>query len=453
MLFEFSGACLEECVAETFHAMLRRARRNALDPQYGGQLSQERFAELLGQEPGVAGTTGATVSNWERGKFQPRSADRSTLRAIVVVLLRCGGLGGLGEANALLTHGGYAPFSQRELLDEPALLSEIDSTSDGQPSHVAGTGIQAVMSTGVDAPIVERTSPQADEDSPRDTGSAARSQRLDSAPTLIAIRHQSMEQIPARAVWAALPAKLQVCEIIKIVVDQCDLFQNSRLIDPYEAAQRQRDLEERVAALLARYPEAYLAYYGIAHIPLLFLAGYTLSNRRAIMLFENDRYARTWDLLQRGGSAPALHLSGLPSTVDRGCGDIVVRISISYRVTEEVVAEVISEPLASLELGLEQPQLDAITSERQLREYTQAFRQLMDQIHHCFPNATGIHIFYAGPPSLAFCCGQLVSKTIHPRLIVYNFFGKDRPKYSWGLDLTGNLDRDDMLLRPEPRVH
>jgi hypothetical protein len=261
-----------------------------------------------------------------------------------------------------------------------------------------------------------------------------------------------MEQIPARAIWAALRAKLQVCEIIEIVVDQCDLFQNSRLIDPYEAAQRQRDLEERVAALLARHPEAYLAYYGIAHIPLLFLAGYTLSNRRAIMLFENDRYARTWDLLQRGGAAPALHLSGLPSTVDWGCGDIVVRMSISYRVTEEVVAEIIPEPLVSLELGLKQPQLDAITSERQLRKYTQAFRQLMDQIHHCFPNATGIHIFYAGPPSLAFCCGQLVSKTIHPRLIVYNFFGKDRPKYSWGLDLTGNLHRGDMLLRPEPRV-
>src|SRR6266511_5761826 len=107
---------------------------------------------------------------------------------------------------------------------------------------------------------------------------------------IFAIRHQSMERIPANAIRAWLPADLQDCEYIELSIDQCDLFQNGRLIEPYEAARRQRDLEERVAALLVQHPDAQLAYYGIAHIPLLFLAGYTLSNRRAIMLFENDRY-------------------------------------------------------------------------------------------------------------------------------------------------------------------
>jgi len=246
---------------------------------------------------------------------------------------------------------------------------------------------------------------------------------------------------------AAAPGRCD-CAYIEITIDQCDLFHNGRLIDPYEAARRQRDLEERVAALLTQHPDAQLAYYGIAHIPLLFLAGYTLSNRRAIMLFENDRRTRAWDLLQRMKTTPQLYLSGLPADIERGQGDVVVRISLSYRVTADTVAEVIPEPLASIELGLDQPQLDAVTNEPQLWAYTRAFREMMDQIHHYLPRATGIHIFYAGPPALAFACGQHVSKTIHPRLVIYNFFGRDQPRYSWGLDFMSQIDSDGFLYRP-----
>ncbi len=257
-----------------------------------------------------------------------------------------------------------------------------------------------------------------------------------------------MEQIPANAIRAWLPLDLHDCEYIELSINQCDLFQNGRLIDPYGAARRQNDLEERVAALLAQHPDAQLAYYGIAHIPLLFLAGYTLSNRRAIMLFENDRYTRSWDLLQQMGTTPQLRLSGLPANIERQQGEVVVLISISYRVTEDAVAEVIPEPLASIELGLDQPQLDAVTSEPQLRAYARAFREMMDQIHYYLPRATGVHIFYAGPPALAFTCGQQVSKTIHPRLVIYNFFGRDQPRYSWDFDFMSDIVSDGFLHRP-----
>jgi hypothetical protein len=265
---------------------------------------------------------------------------------------------------------------------------------------------------------------------------------------LIAVRHQSMEHIPAKAILSALPSHLQDCDYTEIVIDQCDLFQNGRLIDPHQAARRQRDVEKQVAALLMRHPEAHLAYYGIAHIPLLFLAGYMLSHRRALLHFAEDRYTRSWDLLQRGGAAPALTLSGLPSAVVWEQGDVVIRINVSYRVLEQAVAEIVAAPLASLELSLAQPQLDVVTSEQQVRDYTQAFRQMMDQVHELLPHATCIHIFYAGPPSLAFCCGQQISKTIHPRIVVYNYFGKDVPRYSWGLDITQDSEAEGFVVRP-----
>jgi hypothetical protein len=402
-------------MSNTFATLLGRARRNARDPERGGSLTQERFAELLAQEPAIRRTIGKTISNWERGRAQPHRHDRSTLRAIVSVLLRCAGLSSLDEANELLRCGGYAPLSQEEFRD----------------------GVMRVARSQPDTTVV------------RDNTIAIRANvPNEKARKLIAIRHQSMEQIPANAICAWLPADLRDCEYIEICIDQCDLFHNGRLIDPYEAARRQYDLEERIAALLVQHPDAQLAYYGIAHIPLLFLAGYTLSNRRTIMLFENDRYSRSWDLLQRMGTIPQLRLSGLPADIERRQGDVVVRISISYRVTEDTVAEVIPEPLASIEFGLDRPQLDAVTSEVQLWAYTQAFREMMDQIHHYLPRATGIHIFYAGPPTLAFACGQQVSKTIHPRLVIYNFFGRDQPRYSWGFDFMSHIESDGFLHRP-----
>lgn len=389
-------------MADSFASILRQARGAARDPVRRAPISQELFAELLEQSPFQVRVTAAAISNWERGRAQPRMNDRACLCAIVGVLLRYGGLADLSHANALLIAGGYAPLT----------AEEVRHCLESQP-------------TGLNNP----------------------EQRHASA-TLIAIRHQSMEQIPARAIQAALPQELRNCVYREFVVDQCDLFQSGRLSDPGEAVRRQRDLEMRVAALLAEHPEAHIAYYGIAHIPLLFLAGYTLSNRRAVLQFENDRHTRTWNLLQRGGESPQLHISGLPNEVVWEAGEVVVRISVSYPVTPAAVADVVPAPLASVELGLEQPQPDCVTSVNQLRIYAQAFRQTMDLIHGRLPHASGIHIFYAGPPSLAFLCGQLVSKTIHPRLVVYNFVGKDRPQYAWGLDLTRAIDAPDFLVRP-----
>jgi hypothetical protein len=402
-------------MTKTFGTLLRQARRNCRDPDRGGPLTQERFAELLAQQLEPMRVTAATISNWERGTSQPPGSDRRLLGAIVSVLLKYSGLMSLDEANTLLIRGGYAGFSDDEM------------------HHVRGNAPNAHLTSAAASEPHQHTHVDLSTNTTR---------------TVIAIRHQSMEQIPANAIRAWLPADLQGCEYIEISIDQSDLFHHGRLIDPYEAARRQYDLEERVAAMLVQYPDAHLAYDGIAHIPLLFLAGYTLSNRRAILLFENDRYTRHWNLLQQVGNAPQLHLSGLPADREWRQGDVVVRISISYHIAEDTIAEILSEPLASIELRLDQPRVDAVTSEVQLWAYARAFRDMMDQIHYYVPHATGIPIFYAGPPALAFACGQQVSKTIHPRVVVYNFFGRDQPRYSWGLDFMSHIDSDGFVARP-----
>jgi hypothetical protein len=437
-------------MSEAFGRMLQKARRNCHDPERGGLVTQEQFAEFLSQHLGnERAPTAATVSNWERGRTRPRNYSRETLRTIVAVLLRCGGLTNLTDAGELLLCGGYAPLTQEEAQYFREVTPKATAATEGHREQARPTTAQEMARVIAGEYASNQTQPQAGENALPSPSTRTRSEAQPvQAAMLIAIRHQSMEQIPTKAILSALPAYLQGCDYTEIVIDQCDLFQNGRLSDPHQAARRQHDVEKQVAALLARHPEAHLAYYAIAHIPLLFLAGYTLSHRWALLHFAEDRYTRSWDLLQRGGAAPTLTLSGLPSAVVWEQGDVVIRINVSYRVLEQAVAEIVAAPLASLELSLAQPQLDIVTSEQQLRDYTQPFRQMMDQVHALLPRATCIHVFYAGPPALAFCCGQQISKTIHPRIVVYNYFGKDVPRYSWGLDITQASDTEGFVVRP-----
>jgi hypothetical protein len=64
------------------------------------------------------------------------------------------------------------------------------------------------------------------------------------------------------------------------------------------------------------------------------------------------------------------------------------------------------------------------------------------------PNTRRIHVFYSGPPPVAFHFGQQISKTIHPKVIVYNYVSKDTPPYSWGLEITAAPDDPDFVVRP-----
>jgi hypothetical protein len=342
----------------------------------------------------------------------------------VAVLLQCRGLINQCDADAFLTCGGYAALGDEEVQRLSALVPDL-----------LGVQGETLKPLTFPPPLGLAMPQEAREPTPR-------------RPVVIGVRHQSMEPIPERVIRRALPSALTDCELVELVIDQTDLFRSNRLVDPLEAARRQYDLEQRLAQLLTEYPDAQVAYHGIAHIPLLFFAGYTLSNRRRVALYDFDRRGGTWDLLQRGGEQPQLFVSGLPEGVVTARGDVVVRMSVSYRVRPEVVAEVIPDPIGALDLALEQPVPDAISSEEHVWSCATLFRSVMDQVHERFLNASGIHIFYSGPPPLAFACGQFVSKTIHPRLVVYNYLASDVPSYSWGLDLTRGVDAPDFLALP-----
>ena len=264
--------------------------------------------------------------------------------------------------------------------------------------------------------------------------------------TLVAMRHQSMEPLPSLSV-GALPEAFGITKIVDIVIDQTDLYNNDRLTNPVEAAMRQRDITSQLSDALNTYPDAEVGYCGIAHIPLLFHIGCQVLTRIPLHLFDHNRHTKQWDLLQSGEDYPQITLEGLPDIVTQEGGDVIVRVSISYPVTFEDIEGIVPNPTASIHLKIDLPKIDVVTSMEQLQQYSSVFRDMLDEIHNKLPNTERVHIFYAGPVPLAVYFGRQISKTIHPRIIVYNHSTKANPHYAWGLEVTADVDSPDFMIR------
>ncbi len=98
----------------TFGQQLRAYRRQCQDPMRKGTLTQVRLGELLGDELGDAGYSGAAVSDWERDRSKINADDRLVLVSLIAVLNRCGGLHTLDEANQFLQSGNYRALDAHE---------------------------------------------------------------------------------------------------------------------------------------------------------------------------------------------------------------------------------------------------------------------------------------------------------------------------------------------------
>lgn len=94
-----------------FGQLLRKYRRSSLDELHGGSLTQTRFAEILGEMTGSY-YLAPTISNWERGRIS--HIDRPLLVGIIKVLVRCGGIKSLSDADQLLIAGNYPPLNTNE---------------------------------------------------------------------------------------------------------------------------------------------------------------------------------------------------------------------------------------------------------------------------------------------------------------------------------------------------
>lgn len=268
-----------------------------------------------------------------------------------------------------------------------------------------------------------------------------------SRKNLLIIRHQSLDPIAPNAVQEDLPDNLRNMASNEFAIDLTRLFRDGSLVDPQLAINHQEAMVNEIARLWNDQSNIEIAYYGIAHIPLVFRLGYQLNVRKSIYIFEHNRKNNRWDLLSSTDTYPSLIVRKSALETDIAGNDIVIKFGVSYPIMNADVNKIVPSPKLTMELALPTPALDSIRSIGQLDEYALAFRYALDAIHNMGTQVDCVHVFYAGPVSLAFRCGQLISPTIHPSVLVYNYFSKDNPKYKWGIRINSPVASPDFLVQ------
>ena len=263
-------------------------------------------------------------------------------------------------------------------------------------------------------------------------------------PTIAVIRHESMEAVMQPLQGSTLSAELDNADMRPFVIDQSSLYQNGILTAP-AAVRMQMDLVPGIRRLLAETPDAQIVYYGKAHIPLVFLAGHSFSTGWPVRLYELDRQRGDWWAIEEAAEGDDLRLRLEVSDENNDSPNAVIRVSISYPVHSSDVAEALPRPYRDVHISIPEPHVDVVRTRHQIDAVAGMFRKVLDDFKAEEPGPTGIHVFYSGPMSVAFCLGRQISPTIHPPMFVYNFTAKTTPKYAWSLHVNGQGTPESLI--------
>lgn len=249
-------------------------------------------------------------------------------------------------------------------------------------------------------------------------------------PTLI-VTAQSLRAISGKELVPALEHDAQRGRIDFIELNLNDLVEQKKLTQPEEAARRVAGYDGPFVQALAQHSEHQLAFHGLCSIPPVVLAGYVVSDRRPVQLFDFQPDHGNWIWPETDGGFPQFSLEKpIGRRVLKG-GDVAIRMSVTYVVSASDVAALNLPTVASYHLSVPSPTRSIVRSEAQTLEYGRQFRSLLDSLATNVPNAERVHLFYAGPMALAFNIGQQISENIHPPVVAWNY----SRGYDWGIDL------------------
>jgi hypothetical protein len=195
--------------------------------------------------------------------------------------------------------------------------------------------------------------------------------------------------------------------------------------------------ESRLLDLRAR--EQGIVYFGMTPLPLAMDLGFRTEKWVHSRIFQYQDSTKTWHWPGRAAEEAGLEVFTEDNLLPRpsaASGDIVVRVSVNTRIAEADTLAVVPAPAGEIHIHLgEQCSNHALRTPEDVERVAVAFRDALDQIHVRHPQARMVHVFLAGPVSLAFRMGCLINHTRHPCIQTYQFILNASPRYRRALIL------------------
>jgi len=216
---------------------------------------------------------------------------------------------------------------------------------------------------------------------------------------------------------------------------------------------QQRKFMETVKPVLDKYPDAHIAYFGLTPIPVAFHFGYLVGNTHSYTIYQWHHQQQKWFAeidLPAPGYAFELKPLTLPQEVQKGKGDVTIRVSTSFRIDPPSTYEVVENPSNEFDIELTNPHPDSLHKQTNISAVVNSFQDVLNAYANKLSDREQIHLFMAVSAGLPFALGTRINPTIYPFVQTYQFSRDQSPKYKEAILISKEVN-DRVLLTDEDK--
>lgn len=194
------------------------------------------------------------------------------------------------------------------------------------------------------------------------------------------------------------------------------------------------DIDTEISKMMKRAGNRNVGYYGVSHIPLVFLAGYDFGYQSKMLLFhrrrQNDEF---FEELSKSVNID-LRFERIEKQKRIKSNELIVAISTSFEITEDEINRSFGKDKHIVILNLnnrgcdqleQYDSIDRLSNEAWtvIRKYAKDYK--IEKIHLLISSSVGF----------TFTMGRKCSSQIDPQVIVYHY---QNGRYTWGISINEN---------------
>ncbi len=209
------------------------------------------------------------------------------------------------------------------------------------------------------------------------------------------------------------------------------------------ALYQQRRFIELVKPVLDDHPTALIAYFGLTPIPIAFHFGFLVGNTHPYVIYQYHHRAHQW--LKESAKPNADYIFSLlplnlPTEIQKGKGDVSIRVATSFNIDKLATYEVVPNPSNEFDIVLQSPNVDSLYDQTCIETVVTAFQDVLDSYANKLSDRDKIQLFIASSAGLPFALGTRINTNIYPFIQTYQFSRDETPKYKEALLVTKEVD-------------
>jgi hypothetical protein len=218
------------------------------------------------------------------------------------------------------------------------------------------------------------------------------------------------------------------------------------------ALTQHRKFAEEVIPILDLSPDAEIAYFGLTAIPIGFHFGFLIGNTRKYTVYQLNHTTKQW---YANNEPPIKDYNfeiippELPIDIQKGVGDIVIRIGTSFNINKHDTYEVISNPENEFDIELSNPNIDSLFSQNEINKVVDCFQSILNCYANKLSGREKLHLFIASSSGLPFALGTRINLNIYPFIQTYQFSRNHTPSYVQAIEIKRETDNRIVVTEEE----